>query len=96
MTEMFGEAWSPMSVPDLAPDDDDQTYNTRRKYEIWAEPEQNQESYDCLECITKNRKQKPVKDSVTTKKAKKKKNIVAVFKPHIPHFKKLRFILVEV
>ena len=21
MTEMFGEAWSPMSVPDLAPDD---------------------------------------------------------------------------
>ena len=23
MTEMFGEAWSPMSVRDLAPDDDD-------------------------------------------------------------------------
>ena len=23
MTEMFGEAWSPMSVPDMAPDDDD-------------------------------------------------------------------------
>ena len=23
MTEMFGEAWSPMSVPYLAPDDDD-------------------------------------------------------------------------
>ena len=23
MTEMIGEAWSPMSVPDLAPDDDD-------------------------------------------------------------------------
>ena len=23
MTEMFGEAWSPMSVPELAPDDDD-------------------------------------------------------------------------
>ena len=23
MIEMFGEAWSPMSVPDLAPDDDD-------------------------------------------------------------------------
>ena len=23
MTEMFGEAWPPMSVPDLAPDDDD-------------------------------------------------------------------------
>ena len=26
MTEMFGEAWSPMSVPDLAPDDDDESY----------------------------------------------------------------------
>ena len=26
MTEMFGEAWSPMSVPDLAPDDDDDKY----------------------------------------------------------------------
>ena len=23
MAEMFGEAWPPMSVPDLAPDDDD-------------------------------------------------------------------------
>ena len=23
MTEKFGAAWSPMSVPDLAPDDDD-------------------------------------------------------------------------
>ena len=23
MTEMFGEAWPPMSVPDLAPGDDD-------------------------------------------------------------------------
>ena len=23
MAEKFGEAWSPMSVPDLAPDDDD-------------------------------------------------------------------------
>ena len=23
MTEMFGEAWPPMSVPDLAPEDDD-------------------------------------------------------------------------
>ena len=23
MTEMFGEAWPPMSDPDLAPDDDD-------------------------------------------------------------------------
>ena len=27
MTEMFGEAWSPMSVPDLAPDDDDDSCN---------------------------------------------------------------------
>ena len=27
MTEMFGEAWSPMSVPDLAPDDDDTPYS---------------------------------------------------------------------
>ena len=26
MTEKFGEAWSPMSVPDLAPDDDDDIY----------------------------------------------------------------------
>ena len=24
MTEMFGEAWPPMSVPDLAPGDDDE------------------------------------------------------------------------
>ena len=29
MTEMFGEAWSPMSVPDLAPDDDDDTQHVR-------------------------------------------------------------------
>ena len=28
MTEMFGEAWSPMSVPDLAPDDDDDGQHT--------------------------------------------------------------------
>ena len=26
MTEMFGEAWPPMSVPDLAPGDDDDVY----------------------------------------------------------------------
>ena len=26
MTEMFGEAWSPMSVPDLAPDDDEHCF----------------------------------------------------------------------
>ena len=30
MTEMFGEAWSPMSVPDLAPDDDDDDYTYER------------------------------------------------------------------
>ena len=30
MKEMFGEAWSPMSVPDLAPDDDDDW--TRRSF----------------------------------------------------------------
>ena len=30
MTEMFGEAWSPMSVPDLAPDDDDRDIVTNR------------------------------------------------------------------
>ena len=28
MTEMFGEAWSPMSVPDLAPDDDDDVHSS--------------------------------------------------------------------
>ena len=27
---MFGEAWSPMSVPDLAPDDDDDDHMKRR------------------------------------------------------------------
>ena len=26
MTEMFGEAWPLMSVPDLAPDDDDDVH----------------------------------------------------------------------
>ena len=31
MTEMFGEAWSPMSVPDLAPDDDDDVVNIEIK-----------------------------------------------------------------
>ena len=30
MTEMFGEAWSPMSVPDLAPDDDDDNKSLRQ------------------------------------------------------------------
>ena len=28
MTEMFGEAWPPMSVPDLAPDDDDDSWDS--------------------------------------------------------------------
>ena len=31
MTEMFGEAWSPMSVPDLAPDDDDDFLSNESK-----------------------------------------------------------------
>ena len=31
MTEMFGEAWSPMSVPDLEPDDDDYDRSTCTK-----------------------------------------------------------------
>ena len=31
MTEMFGEAWSPMSVPDLAPDDDDDDDSVTKK-----------------------------------------------------------------
>ena len=30
MTEMFGEAWSPMSVPDLAPDDDDDPLKSKK------------------------------------------------------------------
>ena len=34
MTEMFGEAWSPMSVPDLAPDDDDD--DTLFKYKMFV------------------------------------------------------------
>ena len=32
MTEMFGEAWPPMSVPDLAPDDDDESGTTFPDY----------------------------------------------------------------
>ena len=32
MTEMFGEAWSPMSVPDLAPDDDDDEVCIKSEY----------------------------------------------------------------
>ena len=34
MTEMFGEAWSPMSVPDLAPDDDDESILADHKSRI--------------------------------------------------------------
>ena len=30
MTEMFGEAWPPMSAPDLAPDDDDDDHAIER------------------------------------------------------------------
>ena len=29
MTEIFGEAWPPMSVPDLAPDDDETKTQTK-------------------------------------------------------------------
>ena len=32
MTEMFGEAWPPMFVPDLAPDDDDDDEEKNAKY----------------------------------------------------------------
>ena len=32
MTEMFGEAWSPMSVPDLAPDDDDEGRGSNQNF----------------------------------------------------------------
>ena len=35
MTEMFGEAWPPMSVQDLAPDDDDD--DRRRFQSIWED-----------------------------------------------------------
>ena len=31
MTEMFGEAWPPMSVPDLAPDDDDDEHRLNQQ-----------------------------------------------------------------
>ena len=36
MTEMFGEAWPPMSVPDLAPDDDDDVEVSKREI-LWAQ-----------------------------------------------------------
>ena len=36
MTEMFGEAWSPMSVPDLAPDDDDDLYHNAYCWKLWS------------------------------------------------------------
>ena len=39
MTEMFGEAWPPMSVPDLAPDDDDDSiFNLRMKVALVPKP----------------------------------------------------------
>ena len=31
MTEMFGEAWPPMSVPDVAHDDDDESIQVYMK-----------------------------------------------------------------
>ena len=33
MTEMFGEAWLPMSVPDLAPDDDENFLKSAQQVE---------------------------------------------------------------
>ena len=36
MTEMFGEAWSPMSVPDVAPDDDDDNFSEKGKFYFLA------------------------------------------------------------
>ena len=36
MTEMFGEAWPPMSVPDLAPDDDDDVFKIFVISKIWS------------------------------------------------------------
>ena len=38
MTEMFGEAWSPMSVPDLAPDDDDDDAHSASRVMILLYP----------------------------------------------------------
>ena len=32
ITDMFGEAWSQMSVPDLAPDDDDDAQQSRKLF----------------------------------------------------------------
>ena len=40
MTEMFGEAWSPMSVPDLAPDDDDDDDPCRKEKKIKQQQQQ--------------------------------------------------------
>ena len=40
MTEMFGEAWPPMSVPDLAPDDDDEPVSSKQGNAAFAEDEQ--------------------------------------------------------
>ena len=34
---MFGEAWSPMSVPDLAPDDDDDDLLTQEPRACYLE-----------------------------------------------------------
>ena len=39
MTEMFGEAWSPMSVPDLAPDDDDESDREGNRCKKWKDGE---------------------------------------------------------
>ena len=46
MTEMFGEAWSPMSVPDLAPDDDD----VHSWLQGWYAQRSRTESRNVIEC----------------------------------------------
>ena len=49
MTEMFGEAWSPMSVPDLAPDDDDDDstcFNTVAKETLKSAQSQRDLKYE--------------------------------------------------
>ena len=46
MTEMFGEAWSPMSVPDLAPDDDDLELDQgRRKLTVISKHKQTSQRH---------------------------------------------------
>ena len=48
MTEMFGEAWSPMSVPDLAPDDDDDSLRRGELYFTNLCYNEKLFAFDCL------------------------------------------------